>query len=63
MKETGDSRHIYQDELEKACFQLELAHEDFKNLPRRTASDTVLREKVFNLAKKPKYDGYQRRLS
>ena len=63
MKETGDSRHIYQNELEKACFQLELAHEDFKNLPRRTASDTVLREKVFNLAKNPKYDGYQRGLS
>ena len=36
-----------------------MAYGDFKDLPRRTASDKMLRHKVFNIAKNPKYDGYQ----
>ena len=40
-----------------------MAHGDFKDLTRRTASDKVLREIAFNIAKNPKYDGYQRRLA
>ena len=35
-------------------------HGDFKGLKRRTFSDKILREKAFNIAKNPKYDGYQR---
>ena len=34
----------------------------FKDLTRRTASDKILRDKVFNIAKNPKYDGYRRGL-
>ena len=34
-----------------------------KNFARRTASDKILREKAFNIAKNPKYDGYQRELA
>ena len=37
-----------------------MAYGDFKDLARRTASDKVLRNKAFNIAKNPKYDGYQR---
>ena len=37
-----------------------MAYGDFKDLARRTASDKVLRDKTFNIAKNPKYDGYQR---
>ena len=59
----GDSRHIYQNELDKACFQQDMAYGDFKDLPRRTASDKVLFNKAFNIGKNPKYDGYQRRLA
>ena len=62
-KETGNSRYIYQNELDKACFQHDMAYGDFKNLPRRTASDKVLCEKTFNIAKNPKYYGYQRGLA
>ena len=40
-----------------------MAYGDFKDLVRRTASDKVLRNKVFNIAKNPKYDGYQRGLA
>ena len=36
-----------------------MAYGDFKDLKRRTASDKVLRDKAFNIAKDPKYDGYQ----
>ena len=36
---------------------------DFKDLARRTASDKFLRDKAFNIAKNPKYDGYQRGLA
>ena len=59
-KETGDTSYIYKNELNKACFQHDMAYGDFKDLARRTASDKVLRDKGFNIAKNPKYDGYQR---
>ena len=62
-KETGDSRYIYQNELDRACFQHDMAYEDFKDLNRRTAADKVLCDKAFNIAKNPKYDGYQRGLA
>ena len=39
LKETGDSRYIYENELDKACFQHDMAYGDFKKLPQRTASD------------------------
>ena len=56
-------RYIYQNELDKAFFQNDMGYGDFKGLNRRTAADKVLRDKVFNIAKNPKYDGYQRRLA
>ena len=62
-KETGDTSYIYKNELDKACFQHDMAYGDFKDLARRTASDKVLRDKAFNIAKNPKYDGYQRGLA
>ena len=40
-----------------------MAYGDFKDLPRRTAADKALRDKAFNIAKNPKYDGYQRGLA
>ena len=62
-KEIGDTSHIYKNELDKACFQHDMAYGDFKDLARRTASDKVLRKKAFNIAKNPKYDRYQRGLA
>ena len=40
-----------------------MAYWDFKDLNRRTFADKVLPDKVFNIAKDPKYDGYQRGLA
>ena len=39
LKETGDSRYIYQNKLGKACFQHDMAYGYFKDLNRRTAAD------------------------
>ena len=57
-KETGDS-YIYQKEVAKARFKHDMASGDFKDLTRRTASDKILFDKAFNIAKNPKYDGYR----
>ena len=40
-----------------------MAYGDFKDLTRRIASDKILRDKAFNIAKNPKYDGHERRLA
>ena len=62
-KETGYPSCIYKNELDKSCFQHDMAYGDFKDLKRITYSDNVLRDKAFNIAKNPKYDGYQRGLA
>ena len=62
-KGTGDTSYIYKNELDKACFQHDMAYRDFKDLPKRTAADKVLRDKAFKIASDQKYDGYQRRLA
>ena len=62
-KETGDASYIYKNVLDKACFQHGMAYGDFNDIARRTASDNVLRDKAFNIAKNPEYDGYQRGLA
>ena len=59
-KETGDTKYIYRNELDRACFQHDMAYGDFKDLARRTTSDKVLIDKATNIAKNHKYDEYQR---
>ena len=62
-KETGDTSCIYKNEPDNACFQHDMAYGDLKDLKGRTFSDKVLRDKAFNIAKNPRYNGYQRRLA
>ena len=38
-KETGDTNYIYKNELDKPCFQDNMAYGDFKDLAKRAASD------------------------
>ena len=54
-KETGDSTYIYQNELEKACFQRDISHGDFQELTRRAVPDQIIIDKLSNIAKNPKY--------
>ena len=60
--QTGNTNSIYKNELEKACFQHDMAYGKSKDLVKRTRPDKVLRDKIFKIASNPKYDGYQREL-
>ena len=62
-KRTGDRRYIYRNELDKACFQHDSAYADYKDLINRTEADKVLRDKAYDIASNPKYDGYERGLA
>ena len=57
-KQTEDTKHIYRNKLDKACFQNDTAY----RVAKRTASVKVLRDKAFHIAKNPKFDECQRRL-
>ena len=62
-KETGDTNYIYINELDKACFVQDAAYSDSKDLTKRTVAEKILKNKAFDIAKDPKYDGYQRGLA
>ena len=60
-RETGDTNHIYKNELDKACFVHDAAYSDSKDLTKRTVADKIFKNKAF--ARDLKYDGYQRGLA
>ena len=62
IKEFKRTIYIYRNELDKACFQHDSAYADHKDLINRTKSDKVLRDKAYDTASNPEYDGYQRGL-
>ena len=49
--------------MEKACFAHDAVYSDSKDLIKRTVADKILKNRGFNIAKDPKYDGYQRGLA
>ena len=59
----GDTNYIYKNELDKACFQHDMAYGKYKELEKRTQSDKFLKDKAFAIANNPEYDGYQRGLA
>ena len=61
--QTGNTDFIYKNQLDKACFQHDMAYGKSKDLAKRTQSDKVLRDKAFKIVSDPKYDGYQKRLA
>ena len=61
--ETGDSSYTFKNELDKVCFQHDMGYGDFKDLIKRTASNKVFNDKVLDIDKNPKFDGYQRDLA
>ena len=61
--QTGNADFIYRNELDKVCFQHDMAYSKSKDLKKRTQSYKVLRDKAFKIASDPKYDGYQRGLA
>ena len=57
----GNTDYIYRNDLDKACFQHDMAYSKYKN--KRPQPDKVVRNKAFESASNPKYDGYQRGLA
>ena len=55
---TGNADFIYKNDLDKACFQDDMAYGESKDLARRTQSDKSLRDKAFEIASNSNYDGY-----
>ena len=58
--QTGNRSFIYKNELDKPCFQHDMAYGKSKELVKRTQCKKVLKGKAFKIASNPKYDGYQR---
>ena len=61
--QTGNTDFIYKNDLDKACFQRDMAYDKSKDLAKRTGSDKVLKDKAFKIGSNPKYDRYQRELA
>ena len=50
-KEARDSRYLYKNEVDKDCFQHDMAYGDPKDLTGIAGCDKILHDKAFNIAK------------
>ena len=55
--QTGNTDFSYKNDLDKACFQHDLAYGKLKDLAKRTESDKVLKDKAFKNVSNLRYDG------
>ena len=62
-RETDNLKHLYRNELDKACFAHDAAFSDSKDLAKRTISDKILKDRAYEIARNRKYVGYQRALA
>ena len=53
---TGNLKHLYRNELEKACFAHDTAYSDSKDLAKRTISDKILKDRAYEIAQSCNYD-------
>ena len=58
-RETGNLKHLYRTEFDKACFAHDAAYSDSKDLAKRTVLDKILKDRAYGIAG---IDGYQRAL-
>ena len=61
-RETGNLKHLYRNELDKACFAHNTAYSESKDLAKRTVSDKTLINRAYEIVRSCGYDGYQRTL-
>ena len=61
-RETDNLRHLYGNELDKACFAYNAPYSDSKDLAKRTISDKILRDRPYAIARNCNHGGYQRAL-
>ena len=63
INETGNLKHLYRNELDKACFAHNVPYSDSKDLAKRTISDKILKDRACEIARNCKCDEYQRVLA
>ena len=56
-RETFNSKHFHRNELDKTCFTHDAAYSDSKDLPKRTISDKILKDRVYKIARNCGDDG------
>ena len=57
---TENTDFIYRNDLDKACFQHDMARDKSKYLEKRNQSEQFLKDKTFEIVSNLKYDGYPR---
>ena len=62
-EQTSDTRYIFRNKLDKACFQHDAPYADNKDLLNRTRADKILSGKAYTIVSNSQYDGYQRGLA
>ena len=62
-RETDNLKHLYRNELDKACFAHDAGYSNSKDLTKRTISDKTLKDRAYEFARNCNYDGYQRALT
>ena len=50
-RHTGNLKHLYSNELDKACFALDAASSEGKDLTKRTIPDKILKDAAYEIAK------------
>ena len=56
-------KHLYRNELNKDCFAYDAAYSDSKDLAKKTISEKILKDRVYEIARNRNYNGYQRTLA
>ena len=59
-RQTGNLKHLYRNELDKACFAHDAGYSDSKDLVNRTTSNKILKDRAYEIARNCDYHGYQR---
>ena len=49
-RKTGNLKHLYRNELDKACFAHNAAYSDSKDLANKTISDKILKDTAYEIA-------------
>ena len=57
-RETGNLKHLYRNELDKACFAHGEAYSNSKDIANKTISNKILKDSAYEIAKNRKYDEY-----
>ena len=58
LRETDNLKYLYRNELGKACFALDAAYSDSKDLAKRIMLDKILKDRAYEIAIYRNYDGY-----